>query len=240
MPQIPGASVYGQSVALAKRAYQQALARINQQRSSTLRNYGYQADVDADTGTYKNLRVDPGNQYGLYQKMLRDHALRGEQAKDIAISRGLSMSGGLGAQYETQLRRDFGDESSQLGQTLSQLLFQLQDQHSQAKWDYDSALWQAQLEAARGAVESGDFSDSGYDWGSASDYGLPTDAAGPDPYGPPGPAKPGSVVQKVRPVQMVPQAVRKTPTKLVAAKPTRKNPYAYRPLSGKKPRGGSY
>jgi len=205
MADIPGASVYGQAGLLAKTAYQNALTRINSQRSNTMRTFGYKADFDQETGVMKNMGVDPSNQYGGYQKMLRTHALAGDEAEESALGRGLSMSGGLGAQYERQLKYNFGQDSANLGQGFTDLLSQLQDQQSGAKWDYDRALYEAQLEAARNAVSEGDYSYSGYDDQDypqypTSDYTDPyAQPTGPGWTNPPGGGS-GPGARKVQPV----------------------------------------
>lgn len=170
---IPGASIYGQAAVAGKNAYQNALARINRQRSQALRSFGYQGDIDQEHGTIKNLRIDAVNPYGQYQQMLRSHALSAQQAQTQAMDRGLSTGGGLGAQYERDLQYNFGDDSSRLGQTFADLLFQLQDQQNQAKYDYDQSLWQGQLEAAREGVEGGDFAYTGYEPAEYPQYNYP-------------------------------------------------------------------
>ena len=231
---IPGASIYGQSVVAGKNAYQTALARINRQRSQALRSFGYQGDIDQEHGTLKNLRIDASNPYGQYQQMLRSHALSAQQAQTQAMDRGLSTSGGLGAQYERDLQYNFGDDSSRLGQTFADLLFQLQDQQNQAKYDYDQSLWQGQLEAARDAYEGGNFSYEGYgpeeypqygEWGPQP--GLPTAAATPV-------RRPPTTVRRT-PARVTPGSFRGTTPKKSTVTNRAQNPYAFRPKKG----GGS-
>lgn len=209
MADIPGASIYGQAALQAKTAYQNALARINQQRGSTMRSFGYSGDFDEETGVLKNMKVDPYNQYGGYQQMLKSHAENADQMRDTMMDRGLSAKGGLGAQYERQAQWEFGKDSQNLGTQFADSLFQMQDAQNQAKYDYDSALWQAQLEAARNAYNEGDFTDTGYGGDYSDPEYTPPVPEGPWPA-PPGAQRPGTVKPKTN--WTVPKATKK-PTK---------------------------
>ena len=150
---IPGVPQYGQAALAAKTAYQNALARLNQQRGSTLRQYGFQGDIDQETGVVKNVRTDPSNQYGQFQQLNRSQAQRDEQARWAGVERGLGAGGGLAAQLRNDVRYDFGREDSELGQGLTESLAGFQDQQNQAAYSRDQALYQAELEAARMAIQ---------------------------------------------------------------------------------------
>jgi len=71
---IPGYAQYGTAGLLAKTAYDNTLARINRTRQQSMHQYGYLGDVNPDNGTIQNLRVDPNNQFGDFQSMLRNQA----------------------------------------------------------------------------------------------------------------------------------------------------------------------
>lgn len=152
---IPGSPGYLQAELLAKQAYQQALARINAQRSGTLRQYGYVGDIDPVTGMLRHLHVDPHNPYGQYQSMLGNQAQEDQSAQEDALARGLH--GGLANQMQTQLHHAHGGESAALGQALTGSLADLQDQQNQAAYTRDSALYDAELQAARDAIANQQF-----------------------------------------------------------------------------------
>ena len=71
---IPGGSIYAGAATLAKTAYQKALARLNQQRGTTIRNAGFKANINADTGMVEGLGVDQTNMYGDFQQLNRQQA----------------------------------------------------------------------------------------------------------------------------------------------------------------------
>lgn len=154
---IPNSPQYTQAALLAKTAYQNALARINQRRGSLLRQYGYTGEFDPTTGVLKGMKVDAHNPYGLYQQMLRSNAIAGDQGRENLADRGIAVNSGLGGQMEDNLKWDFGRDSSQLGQSLNDAITGFQDEQTQAKFDMDSALYEAQLAAARDAIDSGNF-----------------------------------------------------------------------------------
>lgn len=172
---IPNVARYGQAGLLAKTAYQNTLARINRSRSQTLRQYGYLGDVNPQTGVMQNVRVDPHNPYGNLQTMFRNHALQDQEAQFAAQERGLR--GGLANKAYTQLKYAHGAESAQLGTGLTDQVADFQDAQTQAKYEFDRALYEAQLEAARNAISNGDYNpantggggDGGGDGGGGDD-----------------------------------------------------------------------
>jgi hypothetical protein len=157
---IPGATGEVNATLLAKTAYQNTLARINRSRGQTLQQYGYKGSVDPVTGVITNVGVDPYNQYGDFQSMLRNQAGQLQQADYAAQDRGLH--GGLANKVQGDLHYGFGQQSAQLGQNFSNQLTDFQDQQSQAKYDYDMALWQQQQQDAANAIANGDFSPAPY------------------------------------------------------------------------------
>lgn len=154
---IPGVPQYGQAALAAKAAYGNALARINQRRGSLLRSSGFAGDIDSESGVVRNVRVDGSNKYGALQQLNRGQAIRDEQARWAGVERGLGAGGGLAAQFRNQERFDFGREDADLATQLLGSLSGLQDEQNQAAYGRDAALYQAQLDAARSAIEQGAF-----------------------------------------------------------------------------------
>lgn len=183
---VPGAVGQMNLALLGKTAYNNALARINRQRGQTLQQYGYLGDVNKDTGVLTNIRVDPHNQYGDFQQMLRNQAGLAQQAEWANQDRGLH--GGLANKALSELRYGFGAQSAQLGRNFSNQFTDLQDQQTQARLEYDRALYEQQLEDARAAIAAGAFNpadygdDSGGGTGSDVDYDGGSSASYPDPY----------------------------------------------------------
>jgi hypothetical protein len=145
----PDGALVAQRLAFAKKAYDQALARITNQRQTMSRSAGFTFDVDPETGVMRSMRVDPQSQYGGFQMLNRQQAQRDEAARGQAVERGLGSGGGLAAQMRSDARFQSGEEdakfSSSLIDTMSQLALQQQD----AKNAYDMEAWQARLDAAR-------------------------------------------------------------------------------------------
>lgn len=166
---IPGASVYGQAVALAKKRYESRLADLNKQRQQTMRQAGFLGDINPETGLITNMRTDPYNKYGHFQQLNRAQALRHDELLGQNLARGLSSRGGLGAQNLGNLRYDFGKEDAEFGANLTDMLGAFDRQQQDEKYAYDEALFRAQLEAAQSAIAAGD-------------YGYPEGSDGSDPY----------------------------------------------------------
>src|SRR3990172_1239383 len=99
---IPGAYGYGQTALAAQRAYGNALARLNQRRTSTLQTAGYRADINPETGVAQNLRTDPFNQYGQFQTLNRSQAERAAQARMAGGNRGPGTGGGHEGQHRKE------------------------------------------------------------------------------------------------------------------------------------------
>lgn len=184
---IPGAAGYETAALQAKTAYQNALARINSKRSDTLRQYGYLGDIDPTTGVVGNVRVDPNNQYGGLQQMLRANADTVQQVRDAADERGLH--GGLAHKGITDARYDLGNASQQLGSAFTGALGGFQDDQNQAAYSRDQALYEAEAQAARDAIAAqafnqADFGDTNYDEPydngnpSGGDYANPPEGDG--------------------------------------------------------------
>lgn len=173
---IPGADTYATAALGAKTAYQNTLARINAKRSDTLRQYGYLGDIDPNTGVVNNVRVDPYNQYGGLQQMLRSNADAGQQAQFASEERGLH--GGLAHKALSDVHYDLGNASQQLGTAFAGALGGYQDDQNSAAYQRDQALYQAELDSARLAIENQQFNPSdtsdpeGNPSGVTSSYGA--------------------------------------------------------------------
>ncbi|MCZ2109505.1 MAG: hypothetical protein LC118_08050 [Dehalococcoidia bacterium] len=172
---IPGVAQYGQAALAAKTAYQQALARLNQKRQGTLRQFGYTGDIDPETGVVKNVKTDAYNPYGQFQQNRRQHAQGLDAARWSAQERGLGTGGGLAAQMENDLRYGYGAQDAQMGQDLVGTLADYQDAQTGAAQQRDSALYQAELDAARLAIQNEDFNPADYSGLDYPDYGSQGD-----------------------------------------------------------------
>jgi hypothetical protein len=159
---IPGVPQYGQAALAAKTAYQNALARLNQRRGSLLRQSGFAGDIDSESGVVKNVRVDGSSIYGGFQQLNRNQAQRDEAARFQGVERGLGAGGGLAAQFRNQERFEFGREDADFATQLTQSLAGLQDEQTQAAYGRDRALYEAELEAARMAIQNGDFNQADF------------------------------------------------------------------------------
>lgn len=168
---IPGASIYAGASLLAKTAYQKSLARINQQRGTTIRNAGFTSKIDPETGMVSGLAVDPNNKYGQFQQLNRNQAQQDESVRWQAQDRGLGTGGGLAAQMRNNVRYDFGKQDSDFATGLQQTLSGYTDQQTQAAQDRNSALYQAELAAAQAAQQNGDWSPTDYTGVELPDYG---------------------------------------------------------------------
>lgn len=165
---VPGAAVWGQMVANGLAEYKKALARLNQNRQSTMTQYGYAADIDPETGTMKNMRVDSANPFGLYQGRRRNNAQQYMSLRDAASERRLG-SRGLGAQGISDARWEWGAADTAMAQALSQTISGY-DETQQGAWQaYQNLKFQAELEAARAAAAAASYGNWGDPGGSYDD-----------------------------------------------------------------------
>lgn len=141
--------------ALAERAYQQALARFNQQRQGLLSQNGYIGDINPATGMVGNVRVDTNSLYGNLQEMLHGQALEDQNAIFGAQDRNLV--GGLANQAASELAYEHHGQTTALANTLLDNLSNIDAQQLDAKTALDEALWQLQHSAVAGAIGSGSF-----------------------------------------------------------------------------------
>lgn len=139
----------------ANQAYQQALARFNQQRTGLLQQYGYKGTVDPSTGLMTNVGVDTGNVNGQLQQLLGQQDQEDQNAEFGMEDRGIV--GGLANQAQTNLRSGHSAQTSGLAQQLLGSLSGLNDQQVTAKQTLDQALWQSQQDAAQQAIDAGEY-----------------------------------------------------------------------------------
>lgn len=139
----------------ANQAYQQALARFNQQRTGLLQQYGYKGTVDPTTGMMTNVGVDTGNVNGQLQQLLGQQDQEDQNAEYSMEDRGIV--GGLANQAQTALRAGHSAQSSGLAQTLLSGLSGLDDQQLTSQETLNAALWQAQHGATTDAIGTGDY-----------------------------------------------------------------------------------
>jgi len=175
---IPGTGVYARAAEMAKTRYQQRVADLNQQRQRTFGEYGYAGNIN-DDGLVENLRVDPTAKYGKLQLLNRAQAMQGQEVLGDNIERGLGTGGGLASQRMNDARFGWGDQDSQLGRSLDDMLAGYTRTQQDSRYEYDQALWQAQLEAAQAAQQGGDYgyAGGGDDGGDYPDDGYPGDGS---------------------------------------------------------------
>lgn len=165
---IPGVAQQGMAANAAKLAYDKALARIGQKRSSLLRQHGYTGTFD-DKGNLSGMQVDAHNPYGLYQQNRRANALAGEQMRSQVQSRGIA--GGLAKQFENRGRYAWGMNDAQQGQHLLGGVSDLVGEQDEAYGQYNNTLWQEQLENARNAIMQQAFNQADYSSLEYPNYG---------------------------------------------------------------------
>lgn len=153
---IPGAPGYEQANLLARRAYENAMNRLSQRRSRSLQSYGYTRD---DAG---NLSVDPNNEYGQYQQMLR-----GENQQSHGLERAQHASGwGSGSGYfgaqRDELQHAQGGEQARLGTSLADELAGISQDETDAAYTRDQNLYGNMQDATREAINQGNFNPADY------------------------------------------------------------------------------
>lgn len=170
---IPGAPGYEQSNLLARRAYENAMSRYAQRRSQSLLHYGYTRDASGKLG------VDPNNEYGAYQQMLRGEDQQSHSLDRAQRASGWGGGGYLGAQQD-ELQHAQGAEQANLGTSLTNELADIGQGEQDAAYNRDQSLYGNELDAARQALEQGNFNPADY-----SGLDIPYGDAGPDAPAPP-------------------------------------------------------
>ena len=184
---IPGGVDYARAELEANNAYKQALARLNDQRMSSLRQFGYAANIDPSSGVLTNMHVDPNNPFGAYQQLLGNSADAADMARQQAFARGIGIRG-LGAQDVQRTHRQFEAGSAQLGTSLTDTLKGYQDAQTTAAQERDRTLYEAKLEAARQAILNQLFNPANFEGVQYPEYGggasIPDAGSSAPPRGP--------------------------------------------------------
>ncbi len=147
----PGQAQWMEADALAKKAYLQAKARLEQQRSSIANQAGY--IVDKNTG---KLRMSTTNAVGGLQMMLRGQGQEDTQMRNQFVNRGIQGSG-LQGQAAGALHTQHGYESAQFGHQLMSSLSGVQNQIQDAGNQYASAKWQSMRDQTLNAIGNNQF-----------------------------------------------------------------------------------
>lgn len=153
---IPGASVYAEKQLQALDAYNRAKQNIRNRQNSYWQQYGFTGEVDPATGAASNVRVDPNNQYGQLQQMLKSTGSSMDQAREGGYARGLGGTG-LGAQDESEARYAYGAANNAFQQDFTGNLGQLARNWGQAGADYSSAMTDAEHTALLDSIAAGKF-----------------------------------------------------------------------------------
>lgn len=151
----PGSMGAAEDYTGAQQAYNNALARYNQQRQGLLTQYGYKGTVDPSTGMMTNIGVDTGNATGQLQQLLHSQFNDDQAAEFNAEDRGLS--GGLAHQAEGNLRYGHQADDANLANTLQGNLEGIDANQLDSKTTLDQALWQLQQQATNTATDAGNF-----------------------------------------------------------------------------------
>jgi hypothetical protein len=187
---VPGGSGYAGAALLAQKAYDNAMARYKQQRGNTLLSFGYQQKEDGSYG------VDPNNEYGRYQQMLKGEANQSEGLERHQAASGWGTSSGYLGRQREDLSYAQGGEQAALGTDLTGQLADITSGEQQAAYDKDAALYQAEQAAAEQAIANQQFNPGDY-------TGLDD-----NPADPASPAAPGA--KKSPPLRKATPAVHKS------------------------------
>lgn len=148
---VPNQPAWMEQQALARRAYDQAKARLESQRSSIANAAGY--IVNKNTG---KLSINSKNEVGGLQMMLRGQAQEDTGMRNAFVNRGIQGSG-LQGQAGGQLHVQHGAESAQFANSLQGQLGSIQGQIQDAGNQWASAQWQAQRDQAMNAIANNQF-----------------------------------------------------------------------------------
>jgi hypothetical protein len=153
---IPMSGPYLMAQAQAQAAYQAALAATNAKRGQLWKQYGFTGDINAKTGGFSHLRVDPYSMYGQLQQMHQAQGHEFDQAFQNADNRDIGHIG-LGAQDVSALRYAHGAQDTQFGNQFLGANQDLTAALQQAAFDRDNAILNAKWSAATDAVNQGNF-----------------------------------------------------------------------------------
>ena len=163
---VPGVAGYAGADALATKAYNNAMARYNQQRTNTLLKYGVNKGTD---GSYQ---LDPNNEYGSFHQMFQNQAAQDEAQQRQQAASGWGGDSGYLANARDKLSYQRGGEQAAMGQALQGDIFNIDQGIQDAAYQRDAALYEATQAAAQDAINKqnfnpGDYSqvDQGVDYG---------------------------------------------------------------------------
>jgi len=157
---VPGSAQVGLTYSAAKSAYQRALQSLNKNRLDTAQQWGYQGDLDPETGSFSNLRVDQNNQFGNYQLARRGHAQQYDALRNATASRRIGKKG-LAAQDLGDARFEWGNEDQASARSLLGTLTGYDSNQQEAYQGFQNTYHQALLDAARQALEDRRFDEAG-------------------------------------------------------------------------------
>lgn len=125
--------------------------KINMQRGGLLNQYGYTQGADG------SLSVDPNNQFGKFQQMMRAEAGANDQARFAQHASGFGGSSGYLQNALTQLGRQHAGEHGQLGLDLQNSMNDLTGQELDAKDAFNNAMANAELTQTQLAIQNQQF-----------------------------------------------------------------------------------
>lgn len=149
---VPGTGQVAQSYLQGKQLYGNALIKFNQERTNTAQGFGYQGDIDPNTGVMSNLRVDQTNPYGAYQMNRRSHADQWDSLRQQNASRRIGGKG-LGAQGQSDARFAWGGEDAGQAQDFIGRLAGIDQGQQQAYQGWQDTYWTALAEQTRQSIE---------------------------------------------------------------------------------------
>lgn len=158
---LPIPDVYGGKQAAAQRAFEQALIDLQSQDRDMDLQYGMRQGAG---GT----EIDPANQFGLAQSMLRSNSSALSQSRAALTGRGLGKSG-LSRQRERLLRFLQEGDLANLGSRYTRGKQGIAGARSGAARSKDSAFNDAEMEAVMFALQNGLFNPAPADPGVVSD-----------------------------------------------------------------------
>lgn len=172
----PYIGAYDTYAAQAKTAYQNALARIANQRTGFLQQSGLDAEGHA-------LANAP---YGAYQQMLGGLAQQGDAIDAANAASGFS-GGGLSRQALTAARKQAGATAYDFGTQFQKGLASFADAEAEAGRDYNDSLAAKMAEITQQAIQDQAFTPADYSGLGYEPYGdgSPNPAAPGLPFHPP-------------------------------------------------------
>lgn len=148
---MPDSGAFGIYQAQAATAYQNAMAQIQNQRSSLLQQSGFGANYDPTTGAYLGLSGPLANApTGTYQQMMGANAQ--QHAADQAAISGLGFHGGLARQAHEASQRTTGQRAADYAAQLAGSLSDLTNQETNQTDQYQSGLTQEMLNEVNSGV----------------------------------------------------------------------------------------